>query len=111
MKKFFFASVFVLFTLVVCSASAHAATYYVSPGESLTGAMSQLRAGDTLYLHAGTYSEGISLLSTNIASGSSWSNPVTISAAPGEKVTLRGVGLYTHDANGSPQYIVSKILR
>jgi PKD repeat protein len=75
------------------------ATYYVSPtgSNSNSGTQAQpfrtiaygasfLQPGDTLYLRAGTYSEA---LINNIPGGSSWDEPVTIAAYPGEAVTVR----------------------
>jgi parallel beta-helix repeat protein len=81
---------------------AHAATYYVSkagsnsnscaqaksvsaPKQTINGGIACLAAGDTLFVRAGDYDEGIS----SIPSGSSWSAPVRIANYPGETVWLR----------------------
>jgi parallel beta-helix repeat protein len=79
-----------LFLLLFLATSAHAATYTVGPDGNLAAAVAQLQAGDTLYVRGGTYSQGINTQSMALASGTSWSNPVTISAMPGEQVTLLG---------------------
>ena len=106
MKSHLFLSAFVLFTVFIFTASAHAATYYISPSDSLTGAISQLRAGDTLYLHGGTYNEPIST-ATTIPSGTSWSNPVTIAGAPGETATLtQGIGIRDNIDGSVVSYVV-----
>src|SRR5262249_24310848 len=45
-----------------------------------------LQPGDILYVRAGTYAEA---LINDIPSGTSWANPVTVAAYPGEAVTLQ----------------------
>ena len=69
--------------------SAHAATLHVDQGgggdcTTIAACTGRLRAGDTLYIHAGTYSEGRIVLTGQGLSGGSWSNLTTISGAPGE---------------------------
>jgi parallel beta-helix repeat protein len=79
-----------------------AATYYVSqngsdsndgsqsePFETIRYGISQLDAGDTLYIRAGTYAEAIDSNSMTLPVGDSWDNPVTIAANSGETVVLR----------------------
>jgi hypothetical protein len=75
-----------------------AATFYVAtsgsdsqpgtaaqPFRTLRRGASSLRAGDTLIVQAGTYAESL----VNVfPSGLSWSQPVTVRAAPGATVTL-----------------------
>lgn len=75
-------------------------TYYVAtngnnanPGTStgqpfltIARGLQALSAGDTLYIRAGAYNESIP---NTIPSGTSWSNPVTVSGYPGETVTLQ----------------------
>jgi hypothetical protein len=86
---------------VLSPRAATAATYYVAttgndanggtqaqPFRTIAKGLTVLRAGDTLYLRGGTYQEGIDTLQNAIPSGTSWSNPVTIGAYPGETVTL-----------------------
>jgi hypothetical protein len=83
--------------------AATAATYYVAstgndanpgtqvqPFRTIAKGLTVLRAGDTLYLRGGTYKEGIDSLNKVIPGGTSWSNPITIGAYPGETVTLNG---------------------
>ncbi len=114
-KKILPASIFRLFacsifftailTLFIAPIISHAATiYYVStkgndassgrqasPFRTIKFALGQLAAGDTLLIRGGTYAEKLeSHNGTNFPSGTSWDNPVTIAAFPGEQVTLRG---------------------
>ena len=55
------------------------------PFRTVRRGASSLRAGDTLIVQAGTYAEN---LSNAFPSGLSWSQPVTVRAAPGATVTL-----------------------
>ncbi len=88
---------------VLSPRTATAATYYVAtdgndanrgteerPFQTIKKGLSVLGAGDTLYLRGGTYNEGIDSQNQTISSGTSWSDPVTIGAYPGETVTLNG---------------------
>ena len=52
----FLVSSALFFSLFFIALSANAATYYISPGESLSEAAAQLVAGDTLILRNGIYS-------------------------------------------------------
>lgn len=62
-----------------------------SPWLTFQHALGQLRAGDTLYLRGGRYNQGI--FETHFAQGgTSWSNAVTIAAAPGEHAVIETVG-------------------
>lgn len=85
--------------------AAIAATYYVAtngddansgtqsqPFRSIARGLSALKAGDTLYIRSGTYAESIDSNAQTIPAGTSWSNPVTIAAYPGETMTLRPPG-------------------
>jgi parallel beta-helix repeat protein len=82
--------------------AAHAATYYTAktgsdnnscasaqststPKLTIQSGISCLKAGDTLYIRAGTYGEAI----RNPPSGTSWNAPVTIAAYSGESVILK----------------------
>jgi parallel beta-helix repeat protein len=78
---------------------AGAATYYTAgtgndanpgtltqPFRTLKHGVSVLQPGDSLYVRAGTYAEA---LIGAIPGGTSWANPVTVAAYPGESVTLR----------------------
>jgi hypothetical protein len=80
---------------------AEAASYYVattgsdsSPGtviqpfRTIAKGLSSLRAGDILYLRAGTYNETINSNSQKIPTGTSWDNAPIISGYPGETATL-----------------------
>ena len=73
--------------LLFLALPAEAATYYVSPGESLSAAIARLQPGDTLYLRGGVY--GQLVYGTTIPSGTSWDNPVTIASVPGETAIIR----------------------
>lgn len=104
----------VLFIIVILisggliPSSAAAATYYVAtngsnsnpgtlarPFRTLNKGVSVLQPGDTLYVRDGIYAEA---LIDNIPGGTSWTNPVTVAAYPGncgsqtcETVTLRPI--------------------
>ena len=56
-----------------------------SPYQTVVFGISQIGAGDTLFVRAGTYDEGIS----SVPSGISWSNFVRMAAYPGETVWLK----------------------
>jgi parallel beta-helix repeat protein len=93
---------------ILSSVSGEAATYYVAtsgndanqgtesqPFRTIQRGVNNLRSGDTLYIREGTYAERISPSTMTIPSGTSWSNPVTISGYSGETVTLQNVALNT----------------
>jgi parallel beta-helix repeat protein len=78
---------------------AEGATYYVAttgnnanagaettPFQTLNKGVSVLKPGDTLYVRQGTYVEK---LFDSIPAGTSWTQPVTVAAYPGEKVTIQ----------------------
>ncbi len=101
-KNVFFFLVGLVYVLVMLSPSiSNANTFYVSktgndanPGtnassfQSIKRGVSQLSAGDTLYVKSGTYNESILSWETTIQSGSSWNNPVTVAVNPGDVVTI-----------------------
>jgi len=106
----FYFLLLVLSTLLSLTNSAYAATYWVaktgSDGNSCAQAQSQstpkltvnsgitcLSAGDTLTVRAGNYNEAIGSPNPQIPGGSSWSSPVTIRAASGERVVIRVLAL------------------
>jgi len=91
-------------SLLLAPVMTHAATYYVSPGEDFTTVLGHMQAGDTLFLHGGTYSQRLSSGSLPIPSGTSWSNPVTIASAPGETAVVPGVDLNGYHG-GTYQFI------
>jgi parallel beta-helix repeat protein len=73
--------------------------------------VAQLRAGDTLYLRGGEYTGPENTIDSQLGalpSGSSFSNPITIAAAPSESVTIRppdgqsGIRLRA----GAPAYLI-----
>ena len=91
----------VLVLAMLIPSTGYANTYYVSktgndsnPGteassfKSIKHGVSQLSAGDTLYVKAGTYGERFHSWETPIPNGTSWKNPVTVAAYPGHKVTI-----------------------
>jgi parallel beta-helix repeat protein len=59
------------------------------PWRTLAHAITVMVAGDTVYLRAGTYTEGLDKGTQAIPNGTSWTNAVTFAAYPGESVTLR----------------------
>jgi len=75
--------------------SLRAATYTVTPAD-FGSKVSAAKPGDVFLLRGGTYSK-----ISSIPSGTSWGSAVTIKAYPGEKATIRKVGLV-----GSFQYII-----
>lgn len=94
----------ILQTTLFLPTFSYAATYYAStngndgnngsqatPFRTIQYSLGRLGAGDTLLMRGGIYSEMLeSHNGTNFPSGTSWANPVTVAAFPGEKVTLRG---------------------
>jgi parallel beta-helix repeat protein len=91
----------VLFTTLLAPPVLDAATYYAATtgSDSNPGTLSQpfrtirngaklLKPGDTLYVRNGVYTES---LDDVIPGGLSWQQPVTISAYPGERPTIRPV--------------------
>jgi len=91
---------------VLAPRAATAATYYVATNGSNANAGTEsepfgtidqgiraLRAGDTLYIRAGTYAQPIGYPSSviQIPSGTSWSHPVTIAGFPGETVIIQSI--------------------
>lgn len=90
---------------VACPSAATAATYYVAttgndanvgsqsqPFRTIKKGVSVLKAGDTLYIRGGTYAESIDSNTSILPAGTSWTNPVTIAASPGETVILKPWG-------------------
>lgn len=98
---------YVLGGLMLASATiipsiSHATTYYVSttgsdantgfeksPFRSIKQGISNLSAGDTLYVKSGTYTESILSWQTPIPNGKSWDDPITIATYPGHEVTIK----------------------
>lgn len=88
------------------SHDAHADTFYVTKNGhnnhtcndaksrtksklTINAGLTCLTAGDTLSIGAGTYDENIDSNDSEIPSGTSWDNVITISAIPGESVILK----------------------
>jgi len=57
-----------------------------TPKRTLNNAVTCLTPGATLYIMRGTYAE---TLHNNIPGGTSWSQPVTVAAFPGQAVTIQ----------------------
>ena len=57
-----------------------------APFKTIAKGASMLKPGDILYIRAGTYDEAID---DDVPSGTSWSNPVTLAAYPGETVIIQ----------------------
>ena len=85
-----------------CIGYANATTYYVAtngndsnpgtntqPVRTIKKGVSLLSAGDTLFVKSGTYFETILSSQMTIPNGTSWSNPITVSANPGHTVTIK----------------------
>jgi parallel beta-helix repeat protein len=63
-----------------------------SPFLTVGRGVTALSPGDTLYVREGTYAESLNEYDVDIPSGTSWDEPVTITAFPGEEVVLRPSG-------------------
>jgi parallel beta-helix repeat protein len=94
-----FVAILAVMSLLLGIQASHAATFYVAtygddanagteglPFQTIQRGARALRAGDTLIVKGGTYPE---TLLWAIPSGTSWSQPVTVQAAPGETVVLQ----------------------
>ena len=82
-----------------------------APWQTLRHALAQLQAGDTLYLRGGVYTGPENTIDSQLGtvrSGTSFSNAITIAAAPSEAVTIRppdnfsGIRL----TSGAPAYLI-----
>lgn len=122
LKRFTFIFSFLLLFFLF-SKDTYAATYYVAktgdngnPGTeadpflTVNKGVSVLTPGDTLYVKAGTYAES---LEDVIPSGTSWDNPVTVAAYPGDTPTLLPVSvvdgsrvLFFDGSSGTDSYII-----
>ncbi len=60
----------------------------LAPFQTIKSSIGHLSAGDTLYVHSGTYSEYILSWQTAIPNGTSWNQPITIAKYPGDTVTI-----------------------
>src|SRR5882724_2940134 len=77
----------------------YAATYTVSPGQSLQDAINQLRGGDTLIINSGTYTPSTTQDNCPITRIPSGAGGATITVASGASVTWIGA---VELGNGSP---------
>ena len=121
-------SVVLTFALIVAAlvtVDAQANTYYVAatgsnaaagtiaaPWQTLSYAVAQLNAGDTLYIRAGTYTGVANIIDSalsTVRAGTSWANPITIAGYAGEAVVLQppdqhfGIALRT---DGHEAYLI-----
>ena len=60
-----------------------------SPFRTIKRGIRSLTTGDTLYVRSGEYLESVLSWQTPIPHGTSWDNPVTIAAFPGDTVTIK----------------------
>jgi hypothetical protein len=83
-----------------------------SPFGSIVKGIGVLKAGDTLRVRAGTYTEGLNTNFHVLKSGTSWSNPITIAADPGVTWRCSGcasiIDIATSALNPIIQYVVFK---
>jgi parallel beta-helix repeat protein len=119
------------FVLAV-STRTEAASYYVSlagsdsrscataqsistPKRTIAAGVACLSPGDTLYIRGGTYGTSDDVIDSSrftVPSGTSWSNPVTISGYPNEDVILQPPN-NTHAVmltSGAPSYVIVRDL-
>jgi parallel beta-helix repeat protein len=82
------------------------------PFRSIRKGVSVLGAGDTVYIRSGIYQENLDGNRDKIPSGTSWSNPVTIAAYPGETVTMVSpnsagiINFSTSSLNPTLEYVI-----
>ncbi|MBM4085046.1 MAG: DUF1565 domain-containing protein, partial [Planctomycetes bacterium] len=96
-----------LLPLVLLLGQLNAAIYHVSqnhpaaadtnpgtaeqPFKTISAAVKLLKAGDTLWVHAGVYREQVEFK----PQGEDWTRPVVVAAAPGEEVVIKGSDVVT----------------
>jgi parallel beta-helix repeat protein len=111
-----FVAILAVMSLLLSIQVSHAATFYVatygddanpgtveSPFQTIQRGAWALSAGDTLIVQGGTYLESLFYIS----SGTSWSQPVTVQAAPGETVVLQATAPTDAIVDfGDGQYII-----
>ena len=114
----------VAFAAVIMSVeAAHATIYYVAtngsdcnpgtttqPLRTIAGGVKMLSAGDTLYVKSGTYAESIRHWQVPISNGTSWSNPITVAANPGDTVTIKPLAdnAFFWIGDGQSKYLIIK---
>ncbi len=111
----------VLLTSFCLAKTANATTYYVAtsgsdsnpgtntqPFRSIREGITNIAAGDTLYIKSGTYGESIDSNAFTIPRGSSWNNAPVIAASPGHTVILRPSkgGEVINLANSNIRYVI-----
>ncbi|MCA9469715.1 MAG: DUF1565 domain-containing protein, partial [Nitrospira sp.] len=92
----------VAITSTMAISAANATIYYVAtngsdsnpgtnsqPLRTIAKGVKTLSAGDTLYVKSGTYEETILTSAMVIPNGTSWNNPITVAANPGDIVTIK----------------------
>jgi len=115
---------FMAFAVVICGESAHAITYYVAktgsnsnpgtnsqPFRTIAEGVRNLSAGDTLYVKAGTYAESIRTSGGMfVPNGTSWSNPITVAANPGDTVIIKPLAgnAFFWITDGQTKYLIIK---
>jgi len=123
LKRQIFSRWFWVIIFCLTASVAHAQTYYVSPsGEdsnpgteaapfrtinralSVIGTIPGAGAGQTVEVAAGTYNESVTF---NLPSGSSWDQPFTLRARPGDVVTIQAYGeVNVYIADGIDYYAI-----
>jgi Right handed beta helix region len=114
-----FVAILAAMSLLLGTQASHAATFYVAtygndanagtealPFRTIQRGARALSAGDTLIVRGGTYPETLIWV---IPSGTSWNQPVTVQAAPGETVVLQGTAptdVAVVDIADNSQYII-----
>jgi hypothetical protein len=99
------AALLILVVVLSIPNTAAAATYYVamtgkdanpgtqaSPFRTIAKGISALKAGDTLYIRTGTYTESIDDNKMTIPTGTSWEDAIRIAGYMAEKVTITNPG-------------------
>jgi len=114
---------FIVVCLLLSVAETFASTYYVaktgndsnsgteaSPFLTIEKGVTTLTAGDTLYIKNGTYDEHFSSTNDVVPNSTSWDNPVTISAYPGDSPILNpsvpSGTIYTFYFGTGDQYVI-----
>ena len=78
-----------------------------SPFQTITKGVSLLSAGDTLFVHSGTYAESILSWKTKIPNGKSWDQPIIVAAYPGDTVTINGFRARNDSNNGMLRELIT----
>jgi hypothetical protein len=110
-----FVAILAVMSMLLSTQVSHAATFYVatygndanagteeSPFQTIQRGAWALSTGDTLIVREGTYLESLYY----VPSGTSWSEPVTVQAAPGETVVLQATAPIDAVVGFDGQYII-----